>query len=163
MEGFEIRRNGLVVSHLQFVDDTIVLCKNSEIQLKYLRCVIRCFEVVLGLKVNHSKSCIYCVGHVENLRRFVAVLGCKMGSLPTTYLGLPLGASFKCKNPWNRVLDRIHKRLAGQKGLYLSKGGRVTLIKSVLASLPTYFLSLFIILDSLANMIEKMTKGLPMA
>jgi hypothetical protein len=40
--------------------------------------------------------------------------------------------------------------------LYLSKGGRVTLIKSTLSNLPTYFLSLFPIPSSVANRIEKL-------
>jgi hypothetical protein len=33
--------------------------------------------------------------------------------------------------------------LAGWKRLYLSKGGRLTLIKSTISNLPTYYLSLF--------------------
>lgn len=44
MEGFEIGNNGVVVSHLQFVDDTIVMFKNSVNQLKYSWCVLQCFE-----------------------------------------------------------------------------------------------------------------------
>lgn len=40
--------------------------------------------------------------------------------------------------------------------MYLSKGGRVTLIKSTLSNLPTYFLSLFLIHASVANHIEKL-------
>jgi hypothetical protein len=40
--------------------------------------------------------------------------------------------------------------------MYLSKGGRLTLIKSTLSSLPTYFLFLFLISASVANRIEKL-------
>jgi hypothetical protein len=40
--------------------------------------------------------------------------------------------------------------------MYLSKGGRVTLIKSSLSNLPTYFLSLFPIPATVANHIEKL-------
>ena len=43
--------------------------------------------------------------------------------------------------------------------MYLSKGGRVTLIKSTLSNLPTYFLSLFPILASVANRIEKVQRN----
>jgi hypothetical protein len=38
----------------------------------------------------------------------------------------------------------------------LSKGGRVTLIKSTLSNLPTYFLSLLPIPSSVASRIEKL-------
>lgn len=40
MEGCAISQNGVVVSHLQFTNDTLALCKDSKKQLKYLRCVI---------------------------------------------------------------------------------------------------------------------------
>jgi hypothetical protein len=40
--------------------------------------------------------------------------------------------------------------------MYLSKGGRVTLIKSTLSNLPTYFMSLFSLLASVANRIENL-------
>ena len=44
------------------------------------------------------------------------------------------------------------------KKLYLSKGGRLTLLKSTLSSLPTYYLSLFTILLHVANKIEKIQR-----
>lgn len=75
------------------------MCKPSEEQLKYLRCVIRCFEVVSGLKVNLRKSRIFGIGQVDNLGRLADCLGYSVGSLPSTYLGLPLGASYKNITP----------------------------------------------------------------
>ena len=44
--------------------------------------------------------------------------------------------------------------------MYFSKGGRVSLIKSNLFNLPTYFLSLFPILAAVANRIENQNLGL---
>jgi hypothetical protein len=71
-----------------------------------------------------------------------------------TYLGMPLGASFKSKAIWNSIVEKMEHKLAGWKSLYLSKGGRLTLLKSTLSSLPTYYLSLFTIPISVANRIE---------
>ena len=53
------------------------------------------FETCFGLKINLEKSELIPVGEVPNLEEFAEVLGCKMGSLPSTYLGLPLGAPYK--------------------------------------------------------------------
>ena len=47
----------------------------------------------------------------------------------------------------------------GWKRLYLSKGGGVTLIKSTLSNLPTYFLSLFSIPAGVVNRIEKLQRN----
>jgi len=52
----------------------------------------------------------------------------------------------------------MEHRLASWKRLYLSKGGRVTLIKNTLSNLPTYFLSLFFILVHEANRIENLQR-----
>ena len=50
------------------------------------------------------------------------------------------------------------RKLVGWKKLYLSKGGRLTLIKSTLSNLPTYFLSLFLNPVSVANKLEKLQR-----
>ena len=98
------------------------------------------------------------MGAVHNMEILVAVLGCNQGSLPMKYLGLPLGAKFKDKAIWNPILEKMERKLAGWKKLYLSKGGRVTLINSTLSNLPTYFLSLFPIPASVANHIARLQR-----
>ena len=49
----------------------------------------------------------------------------------------------------------MERKLAGWKSLYLSKGGRLTLLKSTLSSLLMYYLSLFTIPAGVAHRIEK--------
>ena len=95
------------------------------------------------------------VGHVPDLERLADILGCKTAQLPMNYLGLPLGAKFKSKAIWDPILEKMERKLAGWKRMYLSKGGRIILIKSTLSSLPTYFLSLFPILVAVALRIDK--------
>ena len=111
-----------------------------------------------GLKVNVLKSEMVLVGEVNNIHALAEILGCRIGSLPMTYLGMPLGASHKSPSIWNPILEKINRRLAGWKKLYLSKGGRLTLLKSTLSSLPTYYLSLFTIPSHVANKIEKIQR-----
>ena len=89
----------------------------------------------------------------------LGVLGCKIESLPITYLGLPLGAKFKEKAIWDSVLGKFEKRLSGWRAAYLSKGGRLTLIKSVLSSIPTYYLSLFSLPASVAHKMEALQRN----
>jgi hypothetical protein len=72
------------------------------------------------------------------------------------YLGLPPGAPFKSRAIWDGVVERMEKRLASWKKIYLSKGGCLTLIKSTLSSLPTYFLSLFPLPIGIARRLERL-------
>jgi hypothetical protein len=41
------------------------------------------------------------VGKVSDIGALAKMLGCEVGSLPITYLGMPLGARFKDKACWN--------------------------------------------------------------
>ena len=70
------------------------------------------------------------------------------------YLGMPLGTSYKTDSIWNPILERMEKKFSGWKRLYLSEGGRLTLLKSTLSSLPTYYLSLFTIPKAVATRLE---------
>ena len=101
------------------------------------------FEAMAGLKINLAKNEIIPVGIVPNLVELASELGCKIGSLPTSYLGLPLGAKHKALGVWDSIEERYRKKLAAWKTQYISKGGRITLIRSTLSSLPIYYLSLF--------------------
>ena len=114
-----------------------------------------CFLAFTGLKVNVGKSEIVPIGEVNNLAELASILQCRAGSLPMKYLGMPLGTSFKTASIWNPILEKMEKNLSEWKCLYLSIGGRLTLLKSTLSSLPTYFLSLFTIPKVVAARMER--------
>ena len=143
MSGFRVgpTGNSLQVSHLLFADDTLVFCDADLDQIQFLQLVLFWFEVVSRLNINMGKSELVLVGVVPNTVDMVNVQGCKQGSFPMQYLGLPLGANVRDRFVWNPIINKVERRLAGWKRLYLSKGGKVTLIKSTLSNLPTYFLS----------------------
>jgi hypothetical protein len=140
------------VSHLLFADDTLIFCGANASQIRHIGALLVCFEAVVGLKV------LLPVSPIDNMGRLAGLLGCGVGDLPLKYLGLPLGASFKLKSMWTGLEDLMSRRLAPWKQVYLSKGGRVTLIKSTLSNMPTYMLSLFPIPAYVAKRLEKIQR-----
>uniref|UniRef100_A0A2N9ETG1 ENTH domain-containing protein n=1 Tax=Fagus sylvatica TaxID=28930 RepID=A0A2N9ETG1_FAGSY len=58
-----------------------------------------------GLRVNLSKRKLVPVEDVANVQGLTNILGCKVGSLLLTYLGLPLGSSFKA-SIWDPMLEK---------------------------------------------------------
>jgi hypothetical protein len=112
---------------LLFVNDTLLFCEPSCEQLCNLRCLFLCFEGVLGLKINLSKSEIVCVGDVEGL---ASILGCRVASLLMKYLGIPhekmykaLGleyhsiALYKASTIWNGINEKTEHKLVVCKRL----------------------------------------------
>ena len=86
-----------MASHLLFANDTLIFCDADLDQMLLLRMLLIWFEAMSGLKINLGKSELVPMGAVHNIELLMAVLGCKQGSLPMKYLGLPLGAKFKDK------------------------------------------------------------------
>ena len=64
------------------------------------------------------------------------VLNYKVGSIPFTYLGLPIGGNAHRLAFWEPLINCINSRLPGWRSRYLSLGGHLVLLKSVLSSLP---------------------------
>jgi hypothetical protein len=128
------------------------------VQVQTISNLLICFELVSGLKVNLAKSILVLVGEVSDIGVLAEILGCKVGSLPITYLGMPLGAQFKDKACWNGVVEKSVRTLASWKRSYLSKGGRLALIKSTLSNLPTYLMSLMPIPAAVAKRIESIQR-----
>jgi hypothetical protein len=154
-----VHNSGLSISHLLFADDTLIFCDADVEQLRNLRCLFLCFEAASGLKINLSKSEIVPIGEVQDVGLLASVFGCRVVGLHMKYLGLPLGAHCKATTIWNGVLETTERRLAGWKRCLLSKGGKLTLIKSTLSNIPTYLLSLFPIPSSVANRLERMQRN----
>jgi hypothetical protein len=66
---------------------------------------------------------------------------------------------FFLKSMWVELEDLMARRLAPWKRLYLSKGGRIALIKSTLSNLPAYMMSLYPIPIHVAKRIEKIQRN----
>lgn len=130
------------VSLVQYADDTMIFGEAS-LQNVFL-IIIRCFEVVSGLKVNFFKSKFgsICVDQAL-VEDFAHLLNCTLLSLPFPYLGLPIGENPRNVATWRPIITKVQKKLAMWKHKVLSMAGRVCLVNSVLTSLPLYYLSFF--------------------
>ncbi|CAN1270601.1 Putative ribonuclease H protein At1g65750 [Linum perenne] len=130
------------VHHILFADDALVFCDANQDQVQNILAILICFEAVTGLKVNVHKSVMYTIGEVDDGEGLAKILGCSLGSFPTTYLGLPLGCRSSSRPIWEPVIHNTRLRLETWKARMLSFGGRVTLLKSVLSQLPIFYFSI---------------------
>jgi hypothetical protein len=74
---------------------------------------------------------------------FIDIFGCRVGEFPIKYLDIPLHYhKLKGEDP-QPLIDKIIKRIVGWRGKLLSQARRLILIKTCIASIPTYLLSFF--------------------
>lgn len=144
VSGIKLPNDGPVLSHLLYADDALVMGEWSNSNIKAVARILRVFHLCSGLKINFHKSNLFGVGSVEcELESMATELKCKIGSVPFIYLGIKVGANMNRISNWDPVVGVIKNRLSKWKASALSIGGRITLIKSVLETLPTYYFSLF--------------------
>ncbi|KAJ9557691.1 hypothetical protein OSB04_012305 [Centaurea solstitialis] len=137
LKGLKVGEKEVILSHLQYADDAIFFGEWEAENIVNVIKILKCFNAVSGLKVNLDKCSIFGIGVPEQeVVDWARVIGCGKGTLPLFYLGLPVGSSIKRLSHWEKVVNKFKSKLSGWKSKWLSFGGRLTLVKSVLSSIP---------------------------
>ncbi|GJW72022.1 RNA-directed DNA polymerase, eukaryota [Tanacetum coccineum] len=151
-----IKYNSMVnLSHLFYADDAIFLGQWSELNIDSLVRVLDCFFRASGLRINMCKSKIMGVNVEDGMvKNAASKLGCLVLKTPFIYLGTKVGGNMSKKQAWKEVVDKVLSRLSRWKMKLLSIGGRLTLLKSVLGSMPIFHMSIFKVPSSILKSLE---------
>ncbi|XP_023762752.1 uncharacterized protein LOC111911201 [Lactuca sativa] len=130
---------------LAMEDDVMLVSSwNPEIVERLIR-ILRCFYLASGLKINLAKRKLIGLGvPYSQVLEEAANIGCATSNLLFLHLGIPVGQNLTRISAWARVIDRFRSKLSKWKTKSLSIGGRLTLVKSVLGSLESYMMSIFL-------------------
>lgn len=158
-EGIDVGDGGSTLTHLQYADDTILFYPPNIEYLLNIKKALILFQLASGSQVHFHKSPLIGI-HIEDnwLQKTADCLLYKIGHLPFTYLGLPIGVNSSPLKFWNLIIEHMNKRLATWKGKLLSIAGQLTLIKASLSSLLLYFMSLFPMPKGVIDKINKIQR-----
>ncbi|KAJ0622431.1 putative RNA-directed DNA polymerase [Helianthus annuus] len=157
--GLRCTSNGPYISHFLYADDVMFIGEWSSENALNLRRILRFFYLTFSLKVNLSKCSVYGIGVTDDqIQNMASILNCKHGSFPFKHLGLLVGANMNLARNWKPVVEVFKSRLSIWKAKQLLYGGRITLLKSVLNPLPTYYLSLFKAPAKVIEYLEKLRR-----
>jgi hypothetical protein len=140
---------------IQYADDTLLIMEACPLQLFTLKAILNTFADSTGLKVNYAKSSLYPINiFYERLNHLAATFQCQAGSLPFTYLGLPLSMNKPTVQDCLPLVDRVEKRLFSTSML-LTQAGKMQMVNSVLSSLTTFYLCSIKVPITILNQIDK--------
>jgi len=144
LRGVKVGRNSVECCLLQFADDTLFMCEDSFDNIFSYKAILRCYEIVSGLKVNFHKSKLTGI-KVDSfvMSTYTKTLNCNMMKLPFQYLGVEVGENSRKKQLWDPVVKKVEAKLSSWKGRFLSMAGRICLLKSVFTAIPLFYLSIF--------------------
>ncbi|GJY59135.1 RNA-directed DNA polymerase, eukaryota [Tanacetum coccineum] len=151
--------SSMQLSHLFYADDAVFVGEWKDSNLRTIVHVLRCFYLASGLRLNIHKSKLMGIGvDTGEVVRAAKVFGCSTFTTPFTYLGVMVGGSMSRLHTWDEVIRKISSRLSRWKLKTLSIGGRLTLIKSVLGSLPLYHMSIYKVPKGVLKLMESIRR-----
>jgi len=144
LPGIKVGSNEIEICLLQFADDTLFVCENSYTNIFMIKAILRCYELVSGLKINFHKSRMASINvDMSTLEFYAKSLNYFPMKIPFKYLGLEVWGNPRKKQFWEPVVNKISSRLSSWKGRHLSLAGIICLLKSVFTAIPLFYFSFY--------------------
>ncbi|XP_062075598.1 uncharacterized protein LOC133779683 [Humulus lupulus] len=150
----------LKLINLCFADDLILFCKGTHSAVFTLKVALGDFSSATGLTINSAKSQIFFGGVSSIVRTFISQeMNLMVGSFPLKYLGVPMRPTKWRHEDCDIILQKIILRLNSWSSRHLSYAGHMQLIHSVLFGLRNYWMSIFVLPQSVVKEIEKLCRS----
>ncbi|KAM6578849.1 hypothetical protein CsatB_030686 [Cannabis sativa] len=159
--GFSFSREGPSISHLMYADDLLIFLKADQRNRETITYALDKYCRWSGQRINVAKSKVFFSKNCPDRCReeFLQELGFEEMLGEEKFLGNPIIFNGRRSSDFDFVIEKISSRLEGWRANMLSQAGRMTLIKSVLASIPIYTMSTFLLpkktTDSIDAIIRK--------
>jgi hypothetical protein len=93
----------------------------------------------------------------ERLEELASVFSCAIGVLPFTYLGLPLGTTKPTIQDMSPLVGLVERRM-NACARFLNYGGRLQFVKSVLSSLPNFYMCSLKVQKAILNICDRASR-----
>lgn len=160
LKGVVLSRGAPPISHLFFVDDSILFTEASQAGSRDIVEILHKYEKASGQLINVKKSNIFFSPNTgpEEKNRILAILGVEGLNHHEKCLGLPALVGKSKKQTLGYITKRVKNKLGGWKEKVLSQAGREIMFKTVIQAIPTYAMSCFMLPSGLLDDITSLTR-----
>ena len=157
LHGVSICRRAPTISHLLFVDDSLLFCQANQEDVRCISDTLQLYATAYRQCINFEKSSIFSNNMKEEVREQIKrQLRVREVERFGSYLGLPTLVGRAKYQTFSFLKDRVWKKIQGWKGKLLSRAGKEVLIKAVAQSIPTYTMGVFLLPIKLCNELNAM-------
>ncbi|WMV32723.1 hypothetical protein MTR67_026108 [Solanum verrucosum] len=131
-KGYFMEPKGPKINHLSFANDIIIFASTERQSLKHIMDNLKEYEQTSGQLINRGKS------HFMVPDKTPQDILHTIKNSPLTYLGCPLYIGRQKIIYYSYLVEKVSKKICGWQARVLSFGGRITLIKHALQSIPIH-------------------------
>jgi hypothetical protein len=149
------------INHALFADDSLMLGGASIKIAKNFSEILQSFCSISRALINKRKSAVYgWNADQQTIQRISLYLGFSGYASweKIKYLGLPLTLGSNKSSLWTEIISKFKAKITAWGGQWLSNAGKLTLIKSILSSLPIYQASFLLAPKAIMSQITKMIR-----
>ena len=115
LNGISICRGAPRITHLFFTDDSLLFCRANGTEFSKLKEILSMYELASGQKINIDKSSIFFSPNTsqELKDEIINILGSMQDLNHENYLGLPSIIGRSKKLVFEKIKEKVNKKLAG--------------------------------------------------
>ncbi|XP_062075318.1 uncharacterized protein LOC133779363 [Humulus lupulus] len=146
--------------NLCFADDLVIFCKGVSSSVQIMRDGFTEFCLASGLSANMKKSQVYFGGLDDReTHQLLERLRFTEGCFPLKYLGVPLRTTKWKAGDCAIIITKIQQKLHTWASRHLSFAGRAQLVNSVLLSIRSFWMSIFMLPKSVTKEIDRLCRN----
>jgi hypothetical protein len=161
LRGVPTSVNGPRLTHLFFVDESLLFCKVNRREWHCLCEILDIYERASGQRLNKDKTTVF---FSRNTTQEAKEWFTQLSEIPEsqrfdTYLGLPTLVGKSRVSEFHNITDRVRRKVSDWKTKFLSQAGKEILIKAVVQAIPTYSMSIFLLPKTLCKELNSLMQN----
>jgi len=142
------------LTHLLFVEDVLMFCSGLRGDAEKMSIIVDIFSRATGMQINSSNSTLSThLMDPEQVLFYKSLFPYVENPLEEgpKYLGFHLKPNFYTKLDWTWLIAKLETRIKSWSFRWLSRVGRLSLVKFVLEAIPIYFLSMACVITGISS------------
>jgi hypothetical protein len=161
IKGLKISKSSPAIHHLLFADDILIFGKATPKEATCIHSCLKKYCLWSSQSINNGKSSIKFSKNINPATAELILDILPFSSFPSRslYLGLLILFGNSKHSAFLNIIDKVKTKVDGWRAKSLSQAGRLVLIKSVVAAIPSYAMSTFLLPNSICSQLDKVFKN----